>query len=149
MLNHSMIRILQNNKLASIAFWVWAITIFILSVIPNTPAMKMELNNKELRLDYLIHFAVYFTLGILFFLWLMNRNSPLSKKQIVFLIILGVIFAGFSEVIQHVVPGRTFNIMDFYSNNLGLFSGVIIPTSIFRKKTSNRPVSKGKTCGFT
>jgi len=99
-------------------FLAWFLIILVLSVIPdNTPA-KIHMQGFEMRLDYLMHFGVYFPLGFLL------KKSALSIRPILF-VVLVLIAAALPESLQLFVPYRTFNPIDLMFNILGAVSGFL------------------------
>jgi len=56
--------------------------------------------------------------------WRWNGTS--GKNTFWLALALGIVFAGISEVIQIVVPYRTFNMMDWAANCLGIVVGALI-----------------------
>ena len=99
---------------------MWAAAIMIISLIPNGPKMKIEIKDSIYRLDYFLHFLVYFSLAILFILWKADKYFKVKSILIFYFLIGGFILAGLSEYAQTFVPGRTFNPYDFYSNISGV-----------------------------
>lgn len=71
-----------------------------------------------MRLDYLMHFGVYFPLG--FFL----NKSSLSIQYYFFVLLLLVVTA-VPEALQLFVPYRTFNPIDLMFNLLGAVLGFL------------------------
>jgi VanZ family protein len=101
------------------------------------PKIKVPVPGTEMkiRIDYLIHFLEFFILSILFIFMKMNNSAKLKFKHISWYVILGMNAAFFIEVYQKLIPGRTFNIIDFLYNSLGLVSGVLF---IWVLKIKNR-----------
>ena len=124
--------LLKNKKLFAITFWVWVTLIIFLSVIPNGPKMQIEIKENTFRLDYILHFLVYFSLANLYLLWKADNYFNIKSKYPVFFLIGGLILSGFSEYAQTYIPGRSFNSFDFYSNVSGIVLGVIIPKLVFK-----------------
>lgn len=98
----------------------WAALIFIISTIPNLPQPDFsEDEGPGLRLDYLFHFMAYFILGMLIVIWQIRDDARLPTKTYVIIVVLGVLFGLIDEWHQVMIPGRTFNPMDFYLNAIG------------------------------
>ena len=119
----------MKNNVIKTTFWIWFSIILILNVIPNTPEQKIELFGSPFRLDYLEHFAIFFILGILFNL---VKNS--FKISVILLLIS---YAILTEVVQLIIPGRTFNPWDFIYNVIGLIAA-LIPFKNIKKKISRK-----------
>jgi VanZ family protein len=91
------------------------------------PKIKVPLPGPgmDIRIDYVIHFLEFFILSILFIFMKMNHSAKLKFKHISWYVVLGMNAAFFIEVYQELIPGRTFNIIDFLYNSLGLVTGVL------------------------
>lgn len=124
--------LLKNKKLFGLTFWIWIALIISFSIIPNGPKMQIEINENSFRLDYFLHFLVYFSLAILYLLWKADNYFNIISKHLVYFLIGGLILSGLSEYAQTFIPGRTFNPFDFYSNMSGIVLGVIVPKLIFK-----------------
>ncbi len=118
------IRKILRPKLAAILFWIWLVTIFILSSIPKIPTAKLKTDLFELRLDYILHFGVYGLLSTLFFFWKSSDDGKIKKNELLIYLVLASIFAAMEETHQLWVDGRTFNPIDMFSNILGVFVGI-------------------------
>jgi VanZ family protein len=99
-------------------FLAWFLIILVLSVIPDNSPSHIEAGGIKMRLDYLMHFGVYFPLG--FFL----KKSSLSIRYYFFVILL-LFVAALPESLQLFVPYRTFNPIDLAFNLLGAVSGYL------------------------
>ena len=116
----------MKKKLVNILFIVWLILTFFVSVIPLSQEKHFEIGGSIFRLDYLEHFAVFFILGSLYVL-----RAKLQLK--ISAISLLIIYATFTETIQLIIPGRTFNPMDLAYNILGLVFSIILINKIKNK----------------
>jgi VanZ family protein len=76
----------------------------------------------SLRIDYLIHFAIY-----VIWMWLAWKLYAVSFRKDVFRALLwllgGLVFANLSELIQIFVPYRAFNRYDLLANVVGVITG--------------------------
>ena len=110
-------------------FISWSLLIIISSSIPHLPDPKIKVpvpgSGMNIRIDYVIHFLEFFILSILFIFMKMNHSAKLRFKHISWYVVLGMAAAFFIEVYQELIPGRTFNIIDFLYNSLGLLTGVL------------------------
>ncbi len=118
------IRKILRPKLAAALFWIWLVTIFVLSSIPKIPTAKLKTDLFELRLDYILHFGVYGLLSTLFFFWKSRDDGKFKKTELFIYLVLASIFAALEETHQLWVDGRTFNPIDMLSNILGVFVGI-------------------------
>jgi len=111
---------------------VWIIIIFTLSSIPSLKPLRIETQKSFIRLDYLIHFCEYGSLAFLAYLSFAERNFRMNMKKY-FLITAGLIlFSLIDEFHQKLIPGRTFNVKDIYSNIAGLVAGLVFCVVVFR-----------------
>lgn len=124
--------VIKYKKLFAFTFWIWIVIIITFSVIPNGPKMEINFKNSVYRLDYLLHFLIYFSLAILYLLWKADKYFKLKSNLLLYFLIGGLALAGLSEYAQSIIPGRTFNPLDFYSNTSGIIVGIITPKLIFR-----------------
>ncbi len=118
------IRKILRPKLAAALFWIWLVTIFVLSSIPKIPTAKLKTDLFELRLDYILHFGVYGLLSTFFFFWKSRDDGKFKKNELLIYLVLASIFAALEETHQLWVDGRTFNPIDMLSNILGVFVGI-------------------------
>lgn len=124
--------ILKNKKLFALAFWLWVAIILYFTLAPNNLKLNLDIKNQSYRLDYILHFAVYFSLAILYLLWKADRFFKVKPIFLVYFLIGGLIFSGFTEYAQTYISGRTFNPYDFYCNTSGIVLGIIVPKLIFK-----------------
>lgn len=126
--------IFRNKKLFGFIFWFWIVLILFFSVYPGGPEMKAEFKDQTFRLDYLLHFVVYFSLAIFYLLWKANKYFKIKPRLLYSFLIGGLILAAGSEILQSLIPSRTFNPVDFYANAAGIIAGVITPKLFFNQK---------------
>lgn len=112
--------LLQQKKQFKIIFWLWALTLFILSSIPNIPTQQINIWDEPFRLDYLEHFGVFFLLGLFYILWKSEKEVVFSYVKNRWYILALLVFASLNELHQIWIPGRTFNPLDLIYNTLGL-----------------------------
>lgn len=104
----------------------WAALIFIISTIPYLPQPETATNEGYgLRFDYLFHFVVYLILGSLLVTWQTTRDISIPLKKYLAIMLLGIAFGLADEWHQVLIPGRTFNLVDFYLNTVGFLSGFL------------------------
>jgi VanZ family protein len=110
-----------------------AVFIFTMSSIPSIPTLKIKAGSTFIRLDYFIHFCEYGFLTFMAFLTFAGKEYEISsgKSVVVFLGLL--LFAFADEFHQKIVPGRTYNIVDFISNSAGIAGGWVFSVVVFRK----------------
>lgn len=113
-----------NTKLAYILPILAALAIFIASSFPGyeVPNMPIMLGDK------IVHFAVYFVLGLSILISLVvDKNHWTNAKIIMMSIILGAIYGASDEFHQSFVPGRSVELLDWLADCLGVaFSSLFI-----------------------
>jgi len=101
-----------------LVFSIYCLIIILLFTLPLNSAN--ELNNITIlrfRGDYFFH-------ALLFLPWALFQLLP--KKHWVLWIIIGLLFALTSELIQFFLSYRAFNINDIFANTIGISSGFIL-----------------------
>jgi VanZ family protein len=95
--------------------WVaWIVVVIVMSVLPES-APPIELLSHFS--DKLMHFIAYGVLGLLPVLALESR--PAAAAAVLAMVVLGFALEG----VQALVPGRSFDLLDFAADNLGVLSG--------------------------
>lgn len=113
-------------------FIAWMIIIMTVSSIPKLPTLKIETEKGIIRLDYLIHFCEYGSLAFLAFLTYADNRFMMSLKRY-FAITAGLtLFAVLEEFHQKLIPGRTYNVKDIYSNISGIIAALVFCMVVFR-----------------
>ena len=116
-----MISWLEKNKKISIIFLTLiAIEIFVLSSISGVGGV-----NAGINLTSLYYFAVFF-LFCFFSLISVFGKEKITKKKLIFVLIISLIYAALDELHQFFVPGRNANINDFLIDSSGIFTSAII-----------------------
>ncbi len=103
---------------------VFALVIFVLSQIPGEmlPPKVFDLQDK------LLHFLAYFLFGVtLVIATITIRNS---RKRVLFVILLGSLYALLDEVHQMFVPGRYWDLSDWLADTLGVFLAIFFVNKI-------------------
>lgn len=104
-----------------IVYWTIILLVSVVSLNGSIAVNKSRVFG--LRSDYLWHVLLFIPWMILA-KW---RWQGVHKRNLFwFLFGGGIIFAVISEVIQIIVPGRTFNLIDMAANCLGIVVGVLI-----------------------
>ena len=118
----------------------WLLTIVVLSSIPNIPTLKLHTAHKEFRLDYLMHFSEYGILTFITFLSFAGNEFRMSFRKIMLISASLIVFAYLDEFHQKIIPGRTYNIIDFLSNASGVVVIMIVTLLIFNTIRRKKPV---------
>lgn len=79
------------------------------------------------------HFTIYLILGILTFLVLKEYNIE-NKKQILFAVLICLLYATSDEIHQLFVPGRSGEIKDVLIDTAGSSLGVLITNKIIKRE---------------
>jgi len=113
---------------------LWAGFIFYLSSIPNLKTARDPFWDEALR--NFLHFLFYF---IFCLLWLRALHLVLKTKRYLFSAIFVFFYSVADEFHQHLVPTRSFQVMDLLIDNLGslwavFFSLKILPRAPLKIK---------------
>jgi VanZ family protein len=117
------------QKLFRSIFWTGYLLVFVTSFIPlagSLSKIKIGPESFKVHLDQLLHFVVYFLIGIFYLIgqqkgiYLFKLN-PLRK-----FILLILLLATITEIVQLWVPERAFNVYDLVSNLAGVIIGTVI-----------------------
>lgn len=128
--------IFKYKKLFGILFWTCILLIVFFSLVPNGPKMEMKIQKDSYQLDYFLHFSIYLSLSILYFLWKLNDDFKIKRPLVMYYLIGGLFLAISSEFIQQIIPNRTFNPMDLFYNVAGVFAGITLPLIILKRYSS-------------
>jgi hypothetical protein len=124
-------------------FWpviIWSIIILVLTGVPGNVIPKVGNFWDWMSPDKLAHFFLY---GVFIYLLLKNTlkqssASALNKKQILLLLIVGIVFAAITEILQaKVFINRNGNWYDFGANVIGCLAGLAIYSLKTKKKRIN------------
>ena len=109
------------------------IAIVSISSIPDVPTLKVHLAKNVFRLDYLIHFCQFGLLTLVAFIAYSDKEFNMRPGKILLLISCIMLFALADEFHQKLIPGRTFNLKDIYSNLAGIIAATFFAVIIFRR----------------
>ncbi|MBT3208214.1 MAG: VanZ family protein [Bacteroidetes bacterium] len=114
----------------SISYFVF---IAILSIIPNSKLEKFDIEriyNFQIFLDKIEHAIAFFIFSFLFWYDFKKQNKYLFLKNysLLFSIIFSFTIGILIEIVQEYISiiDRTGNILDFYSNNIGIILFVFL-----------------------
>ena len=110
----------------------WALTIIIVSSIPNIPTLKIHTAKSEIRLDYMMHFCEYGILTFMTFLSFAGNEFRVNYKTFIFITVSLILFAILDELHQKLIPGRTYSVKDIMSNVTGILAAGIFTVLVFR-----------------
>ena len=102
-------------------FWIYFAAIILLITLPiNASGSRLNLNNitvVRIRGDYFVH-------ALVFIPWAFFMTS--MRQPLWLWLLLGLLFATGTELLQYLLPYRRFNINDLISNSLGILLGLLI-----------------------
>lgn len=103
-----------------IIVYLYLLGVVVLAFVPfGGVNVKLEsVDVLSLRLDYLVHALVFIPLVPLW--WLVWPHHRLWQ-----VLLLGMVIAASAEVVQYIVPYRSFNINDMVANVLGVGAGAL------------------------
>ena len=129
---------MKKNKFFQVLFWLWAILVLVLSIIPYQNKRIEPEQEEVIRIDYLLHLVVFFILSFLFILWNKEKIKIFNQLALLYLI-NSLIFSFIVELVQLYVPNRTYNIIDVIYNTMGILVGFFISYLLLKSKikTSN------------
>jgi VanZ family protein len=123
-------------------FRVWLIIIFISNFLPGLTHSEVQIDRFTFRLDYIIHFLIFFILGFFMQMWRITNNLDSSYLKSIYMILGGILFAFISEFPQKFLPYRTFNVVDFICNSAGIVIGFISTGLIVKKYFASKVKSE-------
>jgi VanZ family protein len=94
---------------------------------------------KEIRLDYLMHYTEYGILTFVTFLSFTGNEFRMSFRKLILIAVCLTVFAYLDEFHQKIIPGRTYNIIDFLSNASGIVVIIILTLLIFKTIRTKKP----------
>jgi VanZ family protein len=97
----------------------------VMAMMPVGGELSRHKVGSVLRMDYFLHALVYFAICIYFLVGWNKRILLFEKKPLLKFIIVMVILASVTEMVQLAVPSRTFNPLDWVANLVGLGVGLI------------------------
>jgi len=97
----------------------------LLPVAGGLNTIQLGLNPFQIRLDYVLHFMVYFFICLYYILGRLNGVYIFRKKSLKKYILAVLFLALVTEIVQIWIPSRSFNIIDSVYNFLGLSLGYL------------------------
>lgn len=129
----------ESLKYKKTMFWVIISAIILQSVAPINNA-NSKLNNTflfSIRMDYFLHVLMFLSLSVLYKLaYFQKGNFSLLMEYGYFAILLSM--AVILEVLQLVVPYRSFNINDMVANVMGVIISIPVVLLIRGSHQNNR-----------
>ena len=113
----------------------WSVIIALLTLIPGNYIPRVLTFIDWLSPDKIVHLVLFSTFSLLYIEGFRRQaiSSFLRKTAVMTSLLLGMIFAIFTEVMQKfVIPGRNGNLFDLLADMLGLLLGYAIWRMISR-----------------
>ena len=107
-------------------FLLYTVVLVLLAVLPINSSGS-ALNNTfvvHIRLDYLLHFAVFIPWVVLLRMYSGTSFRSEAWKTLL-LVLAGIAFAAANEAVQYFLPYRAFNINDLVANGVGVGIGAV------------------------
>ena len=105
----------MSKKAFRIILIFYLFVILIVSTIPGRALPKIDI----FSFDKLLHIVEYFILAFL----AINAIKIPSTRIIILIIIIGIAYGGFNEILQSVVTDRFASIYDAIANGIGMILG--------------------------
>jgi VanZ family protein len=118
------------GRIALILFLFYAVSIFVLSVLPINGKYS-HINHVYLiniRLDYVVHAAIFLPWMLLYTLAVKGLVTGQRWKILLTGLLSGLLFAAVTEGVQYIVPYRSFNVNDLIGNVIGVVLGAALET---------------------
>jgi VanZ family protein len=110
-------------------FWIGYLAVLVTSFIPVAGSLnkvKFGPESFHIRLDHLLHIAVYFLICMYFLTGIKMKLSLFNNNPLKKFILVVLVLAAITELVQLWVPERAFNIFDMISNVAGVGLGVFV-----------------------
>ncbi|MCF8302176.1 MAG: VanZ family protein [Bacteroidales bacterium] len=129
------LKALLDHHTYKVLFWIWLALIVILSSYPDlSPDEEKTKRLFSIRLDYLAHIIMYLILSMLVILWKSGLERIRFKTGIIYTLLL-IAFSYVEELHQSIIPGRSYNIVDFIYNSLGVILGYFTALLLIKYRT--------------
>lgn len=115
------------RKRIKTALIVYTVILVLLSVLPinSTSSAINHTYVVKVRLDYFLHYIVFFSW--MFLVWIFtNVSFRTDFRKTIYIISLCLLFAFVNELVQYFLPYRAFNINDLVANGVGVLLGSIL-----------------------
>jgi VanZ family protein len=99
------------------------ITAFI-PIVWDLSSIKTGIISFRIRLDYLLHFTVYFLICVYYIFEQWKGLNLFNSNYLIKFILLSILLATGTEVVQLWVPQRSFNPWDMVANMVGVSVGI-------------------------
>ncbi len=103
-------------------FWFWLLALLILNIVPLGDDTNQSLSGNKIfafRLDYLVHAATFLVFAWIYLLGIILKGTEFSSVGVLSFAMVVISAAIGFELIQYVIPWRSFNPVDLMYNVLG------------------------------
>ena len=126
---------MKSRRLIRLCAGAWTIAVLGILSIPGSELPELP----AFGLDKLAHFVIFAILGVIWFLSFEDR----FKRPGVAVLIAGILFAGFGEVYQGLLPiNRTPDIFDVLANCVGVLIAVVLVQTLRSRREASKSVSQ-------
>jgi hypothetical protein len=101
---------------------IWFLIVFVLLFTPGRDLPKMDDWTEKIKLDKLVHMAIFGIMAFLFMIPVSRKKLSLDSKTnyLIIICILVCIWGLLSEFIQRYwIVGRSFDMLDFAADSIG------------------------------
>jgi VanZ family protein len=115
------------GKVYRYIFWIGYFAVLITTFIPVAGELnKINIGTEafHIRLDHILHLTVYFLICMYFLFGQLKGITLFDKNSLLNFLVLILLLATVTEVVQLWVPERTFNVFDLLSNMVGAGIGM-------------------------
>jgi VanZ family protein len=126
-------KFLEKNKkfLVYTPLVIYWIILFISTSLPleNVPSIGLS--------DKFMHTVAYTGLAVLLYLTLKFQKKfiKLNRLPVLYTFLIGMAYGGFDELHQLLVPGRKCDIIDLIADGIGIVTGLLITSLVYRLST--------------
>jgi VanZ family protein len=110
-------------------FWTGYFAVLITTFLPVSGELnKINIGPEafHIRLDHLLHLLVYFLISMYYFFGMMRGITLFKNHSLLKFVLLILLLAMVTEVVQLWVPERAFNVFDLISNLAGVSGGLVV-----------------------
>ena len=126
-------------------FWIGYLLVLVTAFIPLAGSLdniKLGQDAFQIRLDHLLHFTAYFMICLYYLAGQAKGLSLFTENSLKKFVLLILLLATTTELVQLLVPNRAFNLFDMAANVLGMIVGVFITITLSRKSELGTQRSK-------
>jgi VanZ family protein len=125
------------QRLYKYIFWTGYLAVLVATFLPiagNIDKIRLGRGVFKIRLDYFLHFFVYFLICAYYLAGQLKGLKLFNSKSLIKFILVILLLASVTEVVQLWVPERTFNMFDLLSNMVGVGIGMGVVRMAQRRK---------------